>query len=310
MRINILLSLALSTLVACDDGGKDTSSGDGDTGEDTGDTATDTADTADSGDTGDTGEPVPFDIVVPEHGACGDLRAPMELTTPESVWMAAGSVSPFAFTYLQAVQFFERIEPGICPTDFVNTDGNYTADFGEGCTTSTGWQFRGRLVATMSEAGATWNFDRFGMRILGEDNRLLFTVHGTAEVVNGADDMTVNEDVWWEFSSAGEYAIEGMMPGQKYHDVTYVTNPTAGTSTTSAYQHVYASGTGTATGDYCVTWTSASVDTCENEADGVVEVTAAQEATLTFDGSSNCDGCGDVVIDGTSAGEFCFAAPS
>lgn len=60
-----------------------------------------------------------------------------------------------------------------------------------------------------------------------------------------------------------------------------------------------------ATGDLCVSDAYEYVDSCDSEGDELVSLWGTTPATVTWNGSTNCDGCADVTIDGVAAGAYC-----
>lgn len=62
---------------------------------------------------------------------------------------------------------------------------------------------------------------------------------------------------------------------------------------------------GPATGDLCVDDQVRASDSCELEDDGVETLWGTRRATLTWDGSTACDGCAAVAIGGVALGVYC-----
>lgn len=167
------------------------------------------------------------------------------------------------------------------------------------CTTAGGVEISGTVVFTGSsdagEASSTyedlhfWNPGRgAGYDIDGGWTWSL----DEAEVAHYATDLTAtlltSAGVWQEgtWRSTSALSSNGAMSEVGYVDIT-------------------AQETSGATGDYCYTRETTVSDGCSAEHQGVATVTGTATGTLTWDGESDCDDCGDVAIDGRPIGQYC-----
>lgn len=57
-------------------------------------------------------------------------------------------------------------------------------------------------------------------------------------------------------------------------------------------------------GDWCV-WAEVASGTCDSEGDGVIRIAGDREAVLTMDGSTSCDGCGQLLLGSMDLGTVC-----
>ncbi len=74
---------------------------------------------------------------------------------------------------------------------------------------------------------------------------------------------------------------------------------------TEGYADVVNRPDGEPTGDLCLVDSWQYVETCTTEYDEVMALWGSTPATLTWSGSTSCDGCADVTIDGVDAGSYC-----
>lgn len=75
--------------------------------------------------------------------------------------------------------------------------------------------------------------------------------------------------------------------------------------TESGYADVVSENPDDPVGDFCyaLDWTFS--DSCDSEGDGTATITGTQTGTLTWDGSTSCDGCANATVNGRPAGRYC-----
>ena len=229
-----------------------------------------------------------------------DLLHPWAMTTAGDVGLAAAlgypDVSVFALLDGNAMTGAETAAHygDACPT-FVESDDGSTITVAGECTTSWGSTYGG--TATFGESGtSSWaEYDHFyfadGLNPWGYD----------------VDGSWLDEDFRFSFdvtlTMLGEWSPE-------VHDVTVtyrtvLTYDETGHMTAEGYADILSQPGSDATGDLCVEADVLPSGACESEDDGEIALWGDSPATLTWNGSTTCDGCADVAIDGLAAGPYC-----
>jgi hypothetical protein len=134
-------------------------------------------------------------------------------------------------------------------------------------------------TGTFGETLADGQWSQSGM----ESHGLGFRSYKTSRVDNGATTVLIRD--------GGAGAYHGTLSG------------------TDAYLRVVAA-PGVTSGDLCATWSYDVVAACDAEPVGRFAVAGAQALEVRFDGDVDCDGCGELFVDGVAAGEVCGAMPT
>jgi hypothetical protein len=120
-------------------------------------------------------------------------------------------------------------------------------------------------------------------------------------VGDGRMAWAVEEDV--AFESDVEVAVWGMSSRDAHLRQRSTYSCAGDTCTLDAYVHVYEAAE-SPTGDYCLTSAYTPSEACPEEGDGR-EILVGDHVVVTTWSSADCDGCGDVTIDGAPAGTAC-----
>ncbi len=177
-----------------------------------------------------------------------------------------------------------------CPTVTESEDGATVTVTGD-CTTSWDQVYGGSATFTNTESGSTSVYDHFYFE-------------------NDPSPRGYEVDGGWSWSStdrtwAADLTLRMLGWTAVGSDVTAIYRGTASDTAYVGYADVLSQPTSIATGDLCFAWDYQPVDSCDSEGDGVIALWGSTSATITYAGSTACDGCGDVTIDGADAGSYC-----
>ncbi len=257
------------------------------------DTSADSIDSSDSsGDsTGDTAHDSSVDTP-----PC-DLLHPWAMDTVEDVGLAAALVYPnIAILTLLNQNAVTGAKNAVnygdaCPTVTESDDGTTVTVTGD-CTTSWDQVYGGTATFTNTDSDYTSVYDHFHFE--DDPGSWGYEVDGTWSF--SWVDRTFEVDL--TLTMLGEW-----IPGLPEVTATYQT--TGSDRLIEGYADIVSQPTNAATGDVCVSDDYEYVSACDAEADEVVSLWGSTPATLTWNGSTSCDGCADVTIDGADAGTYC-----
>ncbi len=226
-----------------------------------------------------------------------DLSHPWVMDTVEDVGVAAGLAYPdVARLTLLDVEAMtdartasDMAEP--CPTYTESDDGTTVTITGD-CTL---WDLVYGGTATFTEVDGSYSsvYDRFhfedGVSTRGYDVDGNWHDH----VGQFTFDLTVSWFGDWEPRSNATVTYATTRTWDDPHDRV------------DGYADIVSQPSSAATGDLCVAADWQNVDSCDSEDDAVFTFQGSAPATLTWNGSTSCDGCADVTIDGVAAGSYC-----
>ena len=189
-----------------------------------------------------------------------------------------------------------------CPTFTESAEGETETEAVTGdCTTEWGFVFGGGATFTYVQRGDVWDitvsYAEFTFDERGVQNPYAFTADGVWALSEAPDGQIVDLDLTLTvygdlsftdttayFKTSGSYADAGWNAG---------------------YVDILSQPSSTATGDLCLDDRREWIDACDIEPDGVETLWGTRRATLTWDGSTACDGCATVAIDGVDLGTYC-----
>jgi len=186
-----------------------------------------------------------------------------------------------------------------CPTYSESADGVTVTVSGD-CTTEWGYVYAGSGTFTDTDPGsvhdATYDQFAFDARALQNDHAM--EADGAWAMSFDADGGTAEFDLTLTLRGDLDAAVLTAVPATTE---TYV----EGTAARVGYVDILAQPSSTATGDLCVDDQARASDSCEIEDDRVETLWGTRRATLTWDGSTACDGCAAVAVDGVALGMYC-----
>lgn len=170
------------------------------------------------------------------------------------------------------------------------------------CTTDLGVEFSGAATFVSTEADSSGmetsvsTYDHFGFwdpESSGEG----YAVDGSWSFV---DDGGGGRE--WALAIAGSF-VGDTVDRDGAWELTL--SESAGSWQAGGYVDVVSQSASSVAGDFCFASQHTSVDSCDSEDDGTDALTGTATAILTRSGSTSCDGCADVSIDGADAGVYC-----
>ncbi len=185
-------------------------------------------------------------------------------------------------------------EGDACPTWTESADRTAVTVAGD-CDTGWGSTYGG--TATFTDVDGTYSsvYDHF--HFLDGLNAYGYDVDG-GWVDDGAGDFSFALTA----TLLGDWGVTGLADAT----VTWSTAFHGSADTVEGYADILAQPTDTAVGDLCVLSAGYSYDpACPTELDEVVTLQGDTVATLTWDGSTACDGCAEVTIGRVDAGSYC-----
>lgn len=237
-----------------------------------------------------------------------ELAHPWEMGTAEDVELAAvSSTTSVALMLFLAGDVATSAEWVVelgesCPTVTESTEGSTEIETVTGdCTTEWGYVFAGSATFTSVETDYGWDFtdsySDFTFDDRGVQGRYAFTADGEWALSDAPDGPNADLDLTLTV----------------YGDLSF-TDTTATFNTSGLYEDlgwnagsvdILSQPSSTATGDLCLDDQWQWTDACDIEPDGVETLWGTRRATLTWDGSTACDGCAKVAIDGVDLGTYC-----
>ncbi len=233
-----------------------------------------------------------------------DLLHPWVMGTVEDVVLGGSLARPDVaiLTLLDADAWWAKgaveADGDSCPT-FTESDDGTTRTITGDCTTTYGYIFGGTAVFTSSGTEETAAYDHFHF-----DEREAQNPYG----------VDADGTFWSDVLSPGDFAFAldltmtmfGDWPGiESGSEVTYETTLGYGSDVWDGHSDIVSQPASAATGDLCFSDAYHYVDSCDLEDDDVLNLWGSSPATLTWNGSTSCDGCADVTIDGADAGSYC-----
>ena len=251
---------------------------------------------ADSADTGDSSTSDTAGICASKAApgaVCYGLTQPWPLSTPAEARTALGQV----FTGIELTELpWDDANAYGCPTLTVGED--YVQTLTGGCTTPTGVAYAGTFTFDSASVSSTylWTFADF--TAAAADGTIAWRADGTLSLgCVGCDQswITVALDVAIDHDGSSPLP-RGL---RTVRGTDYWLN---GTSQVALTFHVVQSDAGA--GDFCYE-EYANPWACPDEYDGFQSIQGDTRWTLTWDGLSECEGCGCETIDGEDAGTPC-----
>ncbi len=246
--------------------------------------------------------------------AC-ELSHPWAVSSRDDVVLAALLSNPYMpmLTLLGADAWSARLsveaEGDTCPTFTEADDGTQTIT-GD-CTTTWGYVYGGSTTVTPTATGGfVQTFDHFHFEDLAYEDQPAqgYEVDGSwaGEQPDGGESF-VNA---MTLTTIGGWAAGDPLGAPMDVTATYASTQAwdaAWDETDSGSADIAWQSISSATGDFCSSSNWAALDTCPSEGDGLTTITGSRTASLTWDCSTSCDGCADVVIDGIGpAGSYCL----
>jgi hypothetical protein len=264
----------------------------------------------------DTGEPslpdAPWDEPFPAVGACGALASPLVAATADdlsaALHVALAPLHPDRAAYV--TQAWAAGDSEDCPSFYGGSHyGGYDAS--EGCTTPSGWRWAGTWYGVYEYTGPGWHwYDEFTasrVRFADATDRSDLWIDGRLEGEDASDAVTpVRQEshFTYGYDASGPYRDPAALVG--WYRLDRVLSYTEGVPTdVNAYVYVADDGAGGPTGDVCLAGALTRLSGCV-EPDGALQIEAATDGRLVFDGASTCDGCAGLEIGGVSVGTLCF----
>lgn len=246
--------------------------------------------------------PVPQDDSAPADVPPCELAHPWEMATAEDVALAAvSSTTSVALMLFLAGDVATSAEWVVelgesCPTVTESPDGSTETVTGD-CTTEWGYVFAGSATFTYLETDEGWDFTDSYSDFTFDDRevqgRYGFTADGEWAMTGQVVDLDLTLTVYGDLSFADTTAT--FRTSGLYEDLGW----------NAGSVDILSQPSSTATGDLCLDDQWQWTDACDIEPDGVETLWGTHRATLTWDGSTACDGCGAVAIDGVDVGTYC-----
>jgi hypothetical protein len=222
------------------------------------------------------------------------LDTPWTIETSDDVGEASLYIVP-AITDIEG--YVEQVAASAaaegCPV--ASTDGDTIVYAGD-CSTSTGtWS------GTLTVAGTGWTFD--AVRITDDGTAYDFTTFdadGTLTFTETETDAGTETSADYDLS----YTVEGGATDGTFAYTGGFACDATEACTLSEEADVQATGA-TRTGQYCVDYSDQPAASCGSEPDATITITGSAVGVLTWDGSTACDGCAEVTIDGAEADPYC-----
>lgn len=247
-------------------------------------------------DTGGDPEEFYFDLGL-ARGSCEALLDPWSATTAAEVPAAGPIPEPGPLAGTSAI-FGRGDDP--CPARTAATEGDTTVITATGgCTTADGVSFAGSFRSEHTPVGEgsviTFTLESFRVDVESESNSYHYAGDGTLVVTIGeSGDETETWDLTWGYANGTAHSYGTLLGEVIKSDVSiesdlYIRREDE-----------------TISGDLCFVESRTSVAECTDEWDGSATLKGAVEAVITWNGSTACDGCADVTIDSTAAGQTCY----
>lgn len=308
MLVLLLAACAAQNINATDVLGKDDSgTGSGDT-----DTAPvdDSGDTADSAVDTDTGPDLgPYDSADGNYPYdCAALTSPIPVSEGTDILAAiplqAMDSSGISFAVMKTMGLWTD-DPGDCSLTFDGAGRAIVNGGDEGCTTGDGSTFTGMFVQEVDGDVTYVTFTEFHMDYAGAEGTMTFEADGEFDSTMAG---WASADLWYSYSFDGT-GFPGS-PGEfiRHQETTSTWSETSATLEGKGYVDVLSS-TSLPNGELCFApdgvFTSI-VDGCSMEPDGTTRLDGDAVAIVAFDGSSECDACFNLTLDGVDKGKTCF----
>lgn len=248
----------------------------------------------------DTGQPE----ALPELGQCGNLASPMVISAVDSVVLGSKPAIPFSRAFTLTSHNTVPLSSGDCPEILTSVTTEVSAV--GGCTNAAGSEFSGAYELSVDNPTATtrlnWSFFDWEASFADSSGHVRYWLNGTT-YLGLEPEYSVDNQLWFEVSSSGPYELP-LADEVAYHDVSGELTDTDWTW--SGYFYAVEATWADTPGDFCIeaslTWDKA----CEAEPDGEVLLEADHSYRWVLDGSTACDGCGTLYVDGAESGTTCL----